>query len=364
MRVAIIHDHFLYLGGAERVLFALLKMYPSADVYMAFATPQNVEYIKKLTSGKIFTSPFNKISLGGKIADWYKPLLYLWWENLDLSSYDLVISSSHSFSSKSVVTKLPTFHISYIHTPPRYLYNEYNETSWTHHPIAQALLSPLFSWVRHKDYAAAQRPNALIANSKTVQQRIKRYYGRESIVIYPPIRIPPKTVLRDRKPTYFLCVSRLVKQKGIGLAVRTCNAMNVPLVIVGTGPQERYLRSIAGPTVTFYGFVPDDQMGEVYRKAKAVLFYAIDEDFGLVPVEAMAHGVPVVGYGSGGVRETVVDGKTGILFSDYSISGLQGTMHRFSRHSWSPHFLRRQAEKFSEKKFMKQMKMTIKDLYE
>ncbi|MBI5449130.1 glycosyltransferase [Candidatus Gottesmanbacteria bacterium] len=364
MRVAIVHDHLLYLGGAERVILALLDLFPYADVYLGFLSDEGRTLLRRKTKGIVVSSLFNRFPFAQQMPDWYKPALLWYWERLNVSRYDLVISSSHSFSSKSIIVPAGTVHVSYIHTPPRYLYDEYNETRWTRHPAVQAFLRPVFSWMRRKDHAAAQRPNVLIANSKTVQQRITRYYGRDSVVIYPPIHTPPKVILRGRKPTYFLCVSRLVKQKGIDLAIRACGELKLPVVIVGTGPQEAYLRSIAGPTVIFLGFVSDDKMAEVYRKARVLLYCSRDEDFGMAPVEAMAHGVPVIGYSSGGVQETVVDGKTGILFSDYSITGLEGAIHKLLRHSWSPRLLRSQAEKSSEKEFMKQMKTIIKNQYE
>lgn len=354
MKVAIAHDHFLYLGGAERVLIALLAMYPQADVYLALAAQNNIALLKKHTAGNIITSPFNRPPLVRRFADWFKPFLYFWWESLDLSSYDLIISSSHSFSSKSIIAPTNVVHISYIHTPPRYLYDEYNETRWIRHPLARTLLKPIFSWMQRKDYAAAQRPNVLIANSKTVQERIKRYYNRDSIVIYPPVRIPQKTILRERKLQYFLCVSRLVRQKGVDLAVRTCTKWNLPLVVVGTGPQEIYLRSLARPTVRFLGFVPDNKIAGVYRKAKALLYCARDEDFGIVPVEAMAHGVPVIAHNSGGIRETVIDGKTGTLFDEHNIDALVRAIQRFGGLRFLQKNLLVHARRFSRENFKRE----------
>ncbi|MBI5620169.1 glycosyltransferase [Candidatus Gottesmanbacteria bacterium] len=351
LRVAVIHDALLYMGGAERVFSAILRLYPTADVYTAFLVPELRGWVSRYTSGNVFVSPFDRIPYIRRFADWFKPAILFWWESLDLSSYDLIISSSHSFSAKSVIVPDGVTHVSYVHTPPRYMYNEYNESRWTRHPLVKFLLKPVFFWMKKKDYIAAQRPDVIIANSKTVQQRIKRYYSRDSVVIYPPIYVPPKAVLRDRKPTYFLCVSRLVKQKGIDLAIRACDELKLPLVIVGTGPQEAYLRSIAGPTVIFLGFVSDDKMAEAYRKARALLYCSRDEDFGMAPVEAMAHGVPVIGYSSGGVRETVADGKTGTLFSRYSASYLEQSIKIFLMRSWSAEACRRQATRFSERRF-------------
>lgn len=357
MRVAIVHDHFLYLGGAERVLLALLTICPRADVYLALATQDNAALLKKHTAGNIITSPFNHFPNALNLADWFKPLLYFWWESLDLSDYKLIISSSHSFSAKSVITPPGVVHVSYIHTPPRYLYDEYNETRWIRNPFVKTLVKPIFSWVRNKDYTAAQRPDVLIANSKTVRDRIRRYYNRDSVVVYPPVKTHKR--LPKNTPKYFLCASRLVKQKGVDLAVHTCTKLALPLAVVGAGPQKKHLRSIAGPTVQFLGFVPDNKMEEVYGGAKALFCCARDEDFGMVPVEAMAHGVPVIAYNAGGVRETMIDEKTGVMFNDFNIESLIGAIKRFENLSFSQEFLLAHARQFSEERFIREFKRVI-----
>lgn len=359
-RVAVVHDAVLYLGGAERVLLTLLSMYPNADVYSAFATQNNIALLKKYTTGKIVTSPFDNLPLAHRFADWFKPPLYLWWESLDLSSYDLIISSSHSFSAKSIIVPTNVVHISYIHTPPRYLYDEYNETRWMKNPLIQLLLKPFLSWMRRKDYSAVQRPNVLIANSKTVQKRIKKYYGRDSAIVYPPVVIA-KRLLTGRQ-RYYLCVSRLVKQKGIDLAIQVCNKLREPLVIVGKGQEEAKLRASAGSTIEFRGWVPEEKMAQVYAGAKALIFPAIEEDFGMVPIEAMAHGVPVIGYNSGGLKETVIDGKTGVMFNNHTIESLVGAIKRFDGLRFSQQYLIDYAQQFSEKRFAQEFTNIVNKL--
>lgn len=358
MKVAIIHDHFLYPGGAERVLLTLLTMFPNADVYTAFATKETIELLKKQTSGRVSVSPLNFIQFFNKIVDWLKLAVFFYWESLDLTSYDLVVSSSHSFSPKSVITQPHTRHISYIHTPPRYLYTEFNETQVIRKPPLNILLSPLMTWLRMEDYLGAQRPDVLIANSKTVQARIKKYYRRGSTVIYPPVTIP-KTLPKQTKKEYFLVVSRLAKQKGIDQTISACNEIKLPLVIVGEGTEEKYLKSIAGPTISFRGFVPDEQISEIYAKAKALLYFSLDEDFGLVPVESMAQGVPVIAYNSGGVRETVLHEITGVIFNEYSIKALTIAIQKFETLRFSETLLVQHAKKYSEKHFMKKLSQYI-----
>lgn len=357
MKVAIIHDHFLYFGGAERVLLAFLKMHPTSDVFVAFVGSKNRNILKRYTSGKIITPPFDAWPFAHSRPDIYKPLLYIWWESIDLSQYDLIISSSHSFSSKSVIASPRSLHISYIHTPPRYLWGEYSETRWIQKPVMKYILSPLFTWLRYKDKMGATRPDILVANSKNVQTRIHKYYGRDSYVVYPPVEIPQK--LPKRNPRYFLCVSRLVKQKGIELAICACNELKEALVIVGTGAQEKYLRSIAGSTIQFLGFVPDKDMTSVYAGAKALLYPSIEEDFGLSPVEAMAHGVPVIGFKSGGVKETIIEGKTGIFFKERTKRSLVDAIKRFQNKKISALDCRNQARKFSKIRFNKEIHQLV-----
>lgn len=360
MKVAIVHDVFIEFGGAERVLLALLDIYSKADVYIPLLSGMGHKELQQQTKGKIFTSLLNHIPFIHSASILLKPLLCLYWEQLDLKAYDLVISSSHSFSSKSVITHPKTLHVSYIHTTPRYLYAEYNETQIIKKPLFRFLLSPLLSWLRVRDFIGGQRPDVLIANSKTVQARIRKYYRRESTVIYPPVEIPKR--LPKRNPRYYLCVSRLSKQKGIDLAIHACNKLKAPLVVVGEGSQETYLRSIAGPTVEFRGRVPNEDMADVYAGAKALIFPAIDEDFGMVPVEAMAHGVPVIGHNSGGTAETVINGKTGLLFNDWSTHSLTRAIEQLGhRDPFDSRLCRRQAVIFSISRFTESIQNIIRE---
>ena len=362
-RVAIVHDAVLYAGGAEQVLIALLQLFPTADMYTAFFTPQLCNWINKFFTGTIYVSPFDRIPYIRRFADWFKLPLFYYWKGLNLSRYDIVISSSHSFSSKAVVVAPGALHISYVHTPPRYLYTEYNETRLIKIPLIQFFLAPFLSWARALDYQAAQRPHVLVANSKTVRERVRAYYQRESVVIYPPVKIP-KRIGQIQKKEYFLCVSRLVKQKGTALAIGACNALRLPLVVVGTGKEERFLRAIAGSTIIFLGFVPDDQIDQIYRHARGLIFCSHDEDFGMVPVEAMAHGVPVIAYNSGGVQETVVDGKTGVTFADYGVGSLIRAIQRFENLNFSQKVLRTHAKHFSEERFDHEFKSLIDTFFQ
>ncbi len=352
-KVAIVHDSFLYMGGAERVLLTLLTIFPQADVYIPLIKRNFADDVRAKTTGKLSTSWLNTIPISSTLTSLLKPFIFHYWEHLDLSSYDLVISSSHSFSSKSVITHNPTCHLSYIHTPPRYLYEEYNEMRWLRLPVVKILLRPLFIYLRKKDYEGAQRPDILIANSATVQQRIQKYYGRNSTVIYPPISLPTRLI--HKKKEYYVCHSRLVTQKGIDIAIKACNQLRLNLLIIGTGPQEKKLRVIAGPTISFLGYVPDPDLAETYAGAQALIYCSREEDFGMVPVEAMAHGVPVIAYNSGGVSETVINNKTGILFNKLTVPALMRAIKTFDKTPISSQECRKHARMFDEKKFIQKL---------
>ncbi len=355
--VAIIHDVFIEHGGAERVLLALLHLFPDADVYVPLLNEDGRAALKKNTTGQIYTSIFNNIPFISSASLLLKPFLYLYWENLDLKKYNLVISSSHSFSSKSVITSPTCLHISYIHTPPRYLYTEYNETQLLRSPFFKILFSPVLSWLRVYDFIGAQRPDILIANSKVVQKRIQKYYRRESQVIYPPVlyRATKEELHVSKTKKYFVCFSRLAKQKGIELAIQTCNELKLPLLVVGKGHEEKNLKSLAGPTITFAGFVPDEKMSRIFSNAFALINCAKEEDFGLVNVEALYWGVPVIGYNSGGTAE-VITPTTGILFNDFSVDSLKSVIAQFKKKNFSPAECKKRARQFSEHIFQKKFK--------
>lgn len=360
IKTAIAHDSYLYLGGAERVLDSLLKIYPKADVFIPLISEEFEKKIGK--KHKLKTSFLNKLPFKKNLASFLKPFVLIFWRNLDLSNYDLVISSSHSFSSKSVRTGNKTLHVSYIHTPPRYLYEEFNEMNWIKKQPWKYLLSPILNYLRRLDFEAAQKPNLLIANSKTVKKRIKKYYRKNSLVIYPPIKINKK--LKPKKNgEYYLFHSRLVKQKGCGLVVKTFNQTGKKLVVVGAGKEENKLRRMAKNNISFLGFVPDKKLSKIYQEAKALIYASLEEDLGLIPIEAMSYGVPVIAYESGGIRETVINNQTGILFKKYTTKSLIKAIDKFEKNNQKNNVLAKncksQAQKFSVNKFEKKIEKLI-----
>jgi glycosyltransferase involved in cell wall biosynthesis len=315
MKIAIVHDSFLHVGGAEKVFYKFIETYPDADVFVPLINKKYLDEINQKTNGKLNISWINKIlffnekfftnySFTAIIASLLKPLLIIYWETLNLKKYDLIISSSHSFSSKSVNKKLSAKHISYIHTPPKYLYNEYNRMNWIKKFPFAILLWPTMFLLRKYDYYSAQKPDLLIANSEVVQQRIKKYYKRNSVIIYPLFdiathnidKISPTSNKKNGK--YFLFFSRLEKQKGAEPVIKTCTKHNIPLVVMGAGSQEKYLKKIAGKTIFFTGFVSQEQKVRIFKHTKALIYASIDEDFGMVIPEVASYGIPIIYYNS------------------------------------------------------------------
>lgn len=354
LRVALIHDVFIEQGGAERVLLAILDLFPGADVYTPLLTDSARKLLLERGAKQIITSDFNSVPFIHSASILLKPFLFWYWESLDLSGYDLVISSSHSFSSKAVITGPNCVHISYIHTSPRYLYSEFNETRIIKKPFFKFLLAPLLAWLRHKDFQAAQRPDLLIANSKEVQRRIRKYYRRDSKLIYPPIKLPSRAPTRKHRGNYYICFSRLAKQKGIDLAVQACTLLRRPLKVIGEGSELAELKQLAGDTIEFLGRVPDRELAKLFAGAKGMIYPSLQEDFGMAPVEAMAHGVPIIAHRSGGVVESVVDKKTGVFFDAWTVEGVIKGIQSFEKKNFSAQNCYKQARLFSEKIFKKQ----------
>jgi len=284
--------------------------------------------------------------LAQNYPDYFKPYILYYWQKLDFSNYELVISSSHSFCSNWVNVKGK--HLSYIHTPPRFLYDEFNEMAFLRKFPFKQLLSMYFDGLRKKDFLKLQKIDLLIANSKNVQKRIFKYYKRKSIVLYPPVET--KAGMK-KKGDYYLFFSRLVKQKGGELAVRAFNQNGKKLLIVGEGGQIKKLKKISKKNIRFFGFQPDQKMKGIFIKTKALIYCSIDEDFGIIPVEAMSYGVPVIAYQSGGVKETIIDKKTGIFLKKYNVNSLNRAIEKFELLKFNKNVCQKQAKKFEERKF-------------
>ncbi len=364
MKVALLHDWLIRYGGAERVLTVLHGMFPDSPIYFLLAREDLIK--KHFPDARIHTSFLDRIP--GFFTWSHRMFLPLYpgaVESFDFSQFGVFISSCSTFI-KGVVTRPSTIHISYIHTPPRFLWDWKNEYSEELGRLRRFVSFPLFHSMRLWDSSAAGRPDYLIANSQTTRARIQKYYRREAGVIYPPVslasRFDEEALSGERNAvSYFLIVSQLVPYKRIDLAIRVCNAMNLPLIIVGEGPERKKLERMAGPAVTFMGWQPDDVVRSFYQNATAVLFPG-EDDFGIVPVEAMSFGRPVLAFRGGGATETVVEGITGEFFDEPTPESLKIGLERIltKREKYDPALIQKRARKFSKERFIRELRDFIK----
>ena len=344
-KVALIHDYLKEYGGAEKVLEALCEIYPEAPIYTSFLTKDFLKKAPQFREKTIIQGNFARIPLISTLFKGFSFLLPLTFEGIDLRKYDLVISTT-TIWAKGVITGPAQVHISYIHTPPRFLYHYPREVN---PGILAPLLAPLNTYLRIWDFESAQRPDILVSNSKNVAERINKFYRRDSRVIYPPVELPPFESVT--KKDYFLIVSRLVRYKNLETVIRACTDRHLELIVVGTGSEEGRLKSEAGPSVKFLGFQSREKLISLMSEAKAVIYPVSDEDFGIVPVEAMSVGTPVIGLNSGGLRETIIPAKTGILMEDLTIGSYAKAFEEIENSKWDREDIRKHAEKFSKDRF-------------
>ena len=356
MRVAIVHDWLYTLGGAERVLRSILRCYPTADVLTLFDLLP-AEDRAWIGYDRSVTSFMQRLPGIAKRHRAYLPLMPLAIEQLDLSGYDLVISSSYAVA-KGVLTGPDQVHVAYVHSPMRYawdLQHQYLRESRLNRGLRGALARIVLSYMRIWDSRTAHGVTAFIANSAFIGRRIQKAYGRQSEVIYPPVDVPahrPEWV----RGNHFLVASRLVTYKNVSAVVEAfAHLPGHQLIVAGTGPEEARLRSIAGPNVTFVGFVTDAELRRLMGTARAFIF-AAEEDFGIIPVEAQGEGTPVLALGRGGVRETVITegaGRTGMFFDEAAPATIARTVQSFLaiEDAFSPDASHAQALRFAASLF-------------
>ncbi len=360
MKVAIVHDFLREYGGAERVVEAMHEIWPHAPVYTSFVDWKTMGvHAQRFKGWDIRPSWMQQYWLVKKL---HSPLRFLApqvWESFDLSSYDVVISSSGWFMCRGVRVSKSATHICYIHHPPRNLYGYATGSDLQKYWPVRMYAAVVNFFLRQYDFTTAQAVDYFVANSKETARRVAKFYRRDATVIYPPVNVPGKAVGKGDR-AYFLSVGRLTYAKRLDVIIEACNTLKVPLKIVGKGKEEQYLRSIAGPTIEFVGGVSDEELDRLYAGAKGFIFCALDEDFGIVPVEAMGHGVPVIALGQGGTLETVLDGKTGILFSEPTTASLIDALSRFgkSKKDWSTVCVAHAAQ-FNKDRFQKQISLFV-----
>ena len=362
LKVALVHDYLAEYGGAERVLEALHQIFPDAPVYTAFVDSNRLgKQWQKFASWDIRTSWLTRIPFHKRLFSPLRIFAPSFFRSLDLSSFDLVISSTNAYFAKAVKVS-DRVHFCYCHTPSRSLWGYSTMTDWQNNPFTKFFGTLINHYLRVEDVKIARsNVDYFIANSRETQRRIKKFYKLPSTVIYPPVDIPMQPPPPNRSRTYFLYVNRLAMAKHPELAVRVCTKLGLPLKVVGSGKMLSGLRDIAGPTVEFLGHVSDTDLSQLYRGAIALLYPVEDEDFGIVPVEAMAHGTPVIAHASGGPLESVIDSKTGVLFTDLSLAGLEKAVAKFILGRFNPTFLYHHAKKFSQEEFVQKLTSFIEE---
>ena len=343
MKIAVVHDYFTQLGGAEKVAEEIYNLLPEADLLATVALPETMpETLKQVD---VRTSWMQRLPGMKRLYRLYFPLYPAAVRSLDLSAYDLVISSSSGYV-KGVRTNPDAIHVCYCHTPMRWVwsFDSYSARESFSGPIHKALAITIRA-LRIWDIGAARQPDHFIANSQVVAKRIERAYGRYAEVITPPIDVDRFRVSHEQED-YYIVLSRLVPYKRIDLAVEAFTRLGKTLIVIGSGTAMEALKAGAGPTVEFKGRLSDGEVEALVGKCRALIFPG-EEDFGMAPLEVAAAGRPTIAFRAGGAVETVVDGVTGLFFDEQTVDSLMHAVQRSEQIAWSPYAIRRHAEGFS-----------------
>jgi glycosyltransferase involved in cell wall biosynthesis len=362
-KVALVHDYLNIYGGAEKVLQVFREIFPEAPIFVLSAKKTLID--KFFSSAKVYTSFLGRLPLfWQKRKKLFTPFLPVAIESFDLSQYDLVVSSSSAFA-KGVLTPPETLHISYIHTPMRFVWDWYFNYLYEKGSVPQNFFSRSLAriglhYLRMWDKESSLRPDFLIANSLTTQGRIKKYWGRESFVLYPPVEI--EKIKQRKKPLaeneskedYFVVVGNLSPFKKVDLAIEACNKLGKKLLVIGAGKEKKNLQKISGPTIKFMGSLSDEAVYYFVERARAFLMPQV-EDFGIAAVEAIALGTPIIAFKSGGATESVKEGISGIFFEKQNVDSLIDAIKRFCEieNQFNRQIMLRSVEKFSKENFKK-----------
>jgi glycosyltransferase involved in cell wall biosynthesis len=357
LKVAIVHD-WLIGGGAERVVHVLHQMYPDAPIYTSYCTDEWRKRLdNKVVTGFLQHRPFPKLRK-------FVGLLRIWWfSRIDFSGYDLVISSSGNGEAFGVQVPKDTLHITYCHTPTHYYWRHYNQYlrrpgMGVFNPLARLGLRLLVGPLRTWDYRAAQRPDYFIANSTHIQVDIKTYYGRDATVIHPPVDVARFARSQPATHTGFVTAGRQVPAKHTDIIVRACTMLDVPLLVIGKGPEHDHLVALAGPTIIFRTDITDEEMPALLGGSKAFIFASLD-DFGIVPIEAMAAGTPVIAYRAGGALDYVTPNRTGAFFNEQTVESLIEALKTFDAKKYSVNTLKDYATTYAPEVFERKMRQFI-----
>ena len=365
-KVALVHEWLVDHSGSEKVLEQMLHVFPDADLFslVEFLPDDLKPFIRHKP---VTTSFIQKLPLARKHYRNYLPLMPLAVEQLDVSAYEIVISNSHAVT-KGVITRADQLHLCYCHSPVRYawdLYHQYLDEANLKRGLRGTVAKLLLHYLRQWDLSTVNRIDHFMANSNYIARRIQKVYRRSATVVYPPVDTDGFT-LQVAKEDFYLTASRMVPYKRMDLIVRAFARMpDKQLIVIGDGTEMTKVRAAAGPNVTLLGFQPFAVLKDHLQRARAFVF-AAEEDFGIIPVEAQACGTPVIAYGRGGSRETIVDEETGVFFHEQTEDGIVGAVKRFEQieRKFSPAVVRQQAEKFSSQAFRTAFRQVVKEAYE
>ncbi|PIX68078.1 glycosyltransferase family 4 protein [Candidatus Shapirobacteria bacterium CG_4_8_14_3_um_filter_35_11] len=357
LRVALVHDYLNEFGGAERVLSVLSEIYPDAPIYTAFYKKNSTTYNhfknRQIIPSWVHYIPFFSSKLHSPLR-FLTPLI---WGSFDFSKYDIVIGSASWYITKGFKKGKNTKEICYCHTPPRWLYGFKTSVEFQKYWPVRLYAIIVGHFMRLYDFAQAQKVDVFVANSKNVAQRIKKFYRRDSVVVYPPVSLPP--IPQVKKQDFYLIISRIVGAKGLDLAVKAAVKLNLKLKIVGepTGYYTEYkqLKNISKSNVEFLGRVSDEELVKLYAQALAFLALSTDEDFGITPVESQLAGTPVIAFRGGGYLESVIENKTGVFFDEPSVDSLISAIKKFQTINFNPSDCTTNAQKFSKDVFVKKI---------
>lgn len=359
MKVAIIHYWLVGMRGGEKVIEALCEMYPQADIFTHVYVPEMVS--DRIRQHRIIPTFINSLPRASRMYKTYLPLMPLALEQLDLRGYDLVISSE-SGPAKGIIAPSDAVHVCYCHSPMRYIWNMYHDYRHSAGRVARLMMPPLTHYLRMWDVTSAARVDSFVANSATVASRIHRYYGAPSVVIHPPVDTGAFSIAAPSElDEYYLMAGELVSYKRPDLAVRAFNEMKLKLVVIGGGEMLDEIRRLAGPTVTVLGAQPFGVLKQHYARCRALIFPG-EEDFGMVPVEAMASGRPVVAFGRGGATETVATGLSGVFFTHQSVEAISSAVGSLADIKTDPDKIVAHANQFGRDQFFQKMRAHIDGL--
>ena len=365
MKVAIVHDWLVNYGGAERVVEQMLVLYPDADIFTLVYDEKKMG--SHFPPEKVHTSFVQKLPMATRLYTKFLSLMPKAFESFDLTGYDLVLASSSS-CAKGVITSPRTPYLAYIHTPMRYAWDLYFDYYRRSGFLTRFFMKRQIPKIRLWDYISSQRVDCLIANSNYIAARRKKFWNRDSKVIYPPVDVERLSPNNLPAQDFYVVFSRFVPYKRIDLAISAIGQLKGKLVVIGSGSQEKELKALAAgfrdADIKFTGRISDDEVKDYLQRCRAMIFCA-EEDFGIIPVEAQACGRPVIAYGKGGALETVVGGKTGVFFKEQTVSSLVEAVTEFEKlekeGTFKPEEICRHAHQFSAQRFREELSKAVSD---